>query len=60
MDPLLLIPANTTRSSRYDIINYIELNTDVGMSTIITVSLILNVKSYPVYLLCIGFIVVNA
>jgi hypothetical protein len=31
MDPLLLVPSNTTYSSRYDIVNYIELHINVSL-----------------------------
>jgi hypothetical protein len=45
MDPLLLVPSDTTRSSRYDIVNYIELNINLGESIFSFIIVRINIGS---------------
>jgi hypothetical protein len=48
VDPLLLVPTDIARSSRYDTVNYIELNINVGKSILTVITVCINTGSWNV------------
>jgi hypothetical protein len=55
--PLLLVPYNTIHSSRYDIVNYTELNVNVGKCIFTVIVVYIDIGNLTFNVLRIGLIV---